>query len=110
IVSDLRLMTHVFGHHNAERALDDLQRVTKEHQQLLNALRKGNAEKAREVLVSHLRMGCERALRAYDRGRLEGDDRQQSGLTYPEALREQIHALERDAEPAPSGRRKKRAP
>jgi DNA-binding GntR family transcriptional regulator len=59
IVSDLRLMTHVFGHHNNSRNLKDLERVCEEHSQFLDALRKGKASLAQQVLVKHLRAGCE---------------------------------------------------
>lgn len=119
IVSELRLMTHVFGHHDAGRSIEDLQRICEEHRRLLDALRKGNADAAREVLVAHLRQGCERALKAYDRRRLHEDTQQQVGLTYPDALRERIHAIELDAAPAEprrarpasrSGKGKTRAP
>jgi DNA-binding GntR family transcriptional regulator len=98
-VSDLRLMTHVFGHHNDSRSLGDLERVCQEHEQLLDALRRGKASQAQQVLVRHLRAGCELALAAYDRRRMQEDNRQDAGQTYLDTLREKIHAIERDSAP-----------
>jgi DNA-binding GntR family transcriptional regulator len=104
IVSELRLMTHVFGHHNDSRSLADLERVCGEHKQLLDALRSGKANQAQQILVKHLRAGCELALAAYDRRRMQEASHQDVGLTYLDALREKIHAIER--EPASTARAK----
>jgi DNA-binding GntR family transcriptional regulator len=98
-VSDLRLMTHVFGHYNESRSLGDLERVCQEHEQLLDALHRGKASQAQQVLVRHLRAGCELALAAYDRRRMQEDSRQDAGQTYLDTLREKIHAIERDTAP-----------
>jgi DNA-binding GntR family transcriptional regulator len=115
IVSDLRVMTHVFGHYNESRPLGDLQRVCQEHQQLLDSLHRGDGAAARLVLVEHLRAGCKLALQAYDRRRLMEASQQGEGLTYLDALQEKIHAIESNA-PAPNrpadngSKRKQRKP
>jgi DNA-binding GntR family transcriptional regulator len=104
-VSDLRVMTHVFGHRNEDRQLIDLERIHREHQQLIDALRKRDGETATKVLVQHLRQGCEIAMHNYDRWRLQDAGSDSSAMTYPDALLQQIHEIEKDS---PRSRRKSR--
>ena len=104
-VSDLRVMTHVFGHRNEDRQQTDLQRIYREHQELIDALRKRDSESATKVLVQHLRQGCEIAMQNYDRWRLHDTGGDSSATTYPDALLEQIHEIE---SAAPRSRRKSR--
>lgn len=96
-VSDLRVMTHVFGHRDEQRQFEDLERIHKEHQLLIDALRCRDAEKATKVLVQHLRQGCEIAMRNYDRWRLQEMANESPSLTYPDTLRERIHEIEGDS-------------
>lgn len=94
-VSDLRVMTHVFGHRDEVRRVEDLERIYDEHQQLIDALRRRDTDKATKVLVQHLREGCEIAMQNYDRWRLQEADSHAPALSHPDTLREQIHKIER---------------
>jgi DNA-binding GntR family transcriptional regulator len=96
-VSDLRVMTHVFGHRDEDRQLLDLERIHREHQQLIDALKKHDAETATTVLVQHLRLGCEIAMQNFDRRRLKDTVSDLPALTYPDALLKQIHEIEKDS-------------
>jgi DNA-binding GntR family transcriptional regulator len=107
-VSDLRVMTHVFGHRSEDRSKVDLERIHKEHQLLIDALRKRDAAAATQVLVQHLRTGCEVALKNYDQWRLRETEPFSAGVTYPDSLREQIHEIEQDEEQRPSKKTRSR--
>lgn len=99
-VSDLRVMTHVFGHRLAERQLSDLERICRQHRALLDALRQRDAGAARAVLIEHLRTGCQQALDGYDQYRLSEADAEVAGLSPHGSLRSRIHKMETDSEEA----------
>lgn len=97
-VSDLRVMTHVFGHRVAERQVDDLERICRQHRALFDALRQRDAAAARAVLVEHLRTGCQHALDGYDQFRLREANAEIPGIAPRGSLRSRIHEMETESE------------
>ena len=94
IVSELRVMAQIFGQRKQERPQDDLEMICNQHRAIVAALREGNADEARKVMAEHLRRGCNIALAAYDRNRINEEEGQGSSVTYPLELQERIHKME----------------
>jgi len=65
-VKDLRVLTQVFRSQRVLRPIEDLERACDHHQKLIDALRKRDADKARTVMVEHIRFGCKNALESYE--------------------------------------------
>ncbi|HBO45395.1 MAG TPA: hypothetical protein DD670_15980, partial [Planctomycetaceae bacterium] len=99
IVNELHVMARIFGHRKREDLCgENLELVGREHRQVIAALRQGNGELARNVLGEHLRRGCQRALAAFDRNRMEEAAGRGAWVTYPEELQGRIVELEEKAE------------
>jgi DNA-binding GntR family transcriptional regulator len=69
-VVNLRAKTRIFGKHVRYEPFQALRRTQEEHQRVLNALRKGDADGARTAMAEHLRNGCRLILEAHHRGRM----------------------------------------
>lgn len=70
LLNDLRIMERIFG-----RRLDEpprqMMQVWEEHQQLLQALRQKQLDQVRQLLASHIRSGCQRAIQSYKQRHLD---------------------------------------
>jgi DNA-binding GntR family transcriptional regulator len=65
-VKALRVLTQVFKSQRVLRPVADLERACDHHQNLIDALRERDAERAQTVLVEHIRFGCKNALESYE--------------------------------------------
>ena len=93
-VNELRVMASIFGHRKEERPQDSLESICGQHRRLIEALRRGDAALARDVLAEHLQRGCRRALAAYDRNRLAEADGRDGWMTYPAELQGRIQRMQ----------------
>lgn len=87
-VSDLRVMSSIFGHQRQSRTRSGMRSTTAEHAKIMQALRDRNVPLAQRAMAKHIRRGCEAALRAFDRSRARGSS------TDVGSLIERIHKLE----------------
>lgn len=94
IVGDLRVMTYAFGYQDRQRTLGQLQRALKEHEQILGAVRKGDAERASRIMGEHLGRKRDSILQVYHRSRMERESSGLPSITFPEVLRDQLHEIE----------------
>ncbi len=92
-VSDLRLMTHIFGRRWEIRPVDDLDEICRQHEQIVAALRRGDAAGAADVMREHLRRGCRLALAQFGRRRM--DEAAGQAAAGPARLQDRLHAMER---------------
>ena len=97
IVSELRVMAQIFGQRKQERPQDDLDLICQQHRSIIAALREGDSETARKVMIDHIHRGCETAIAAYDRNRIKEASGQGSSVTYPFELQERIHEMEQNS-------------
>ncbi len=103
IVNDLRVMAHVFGHRNEDRPLDGLGSICEEHGRLVEALRRGDADEAKLVMIEHLRRGLHNALEAYDRHRFGELTGRSTSISYPADLQDRIHQMEQNGTSSDAG-------
>jgi DNA-binding GntR family transcriptional regulator len=61
-VKDLRVLTQVFRAQRHLRPVEDLERSCEQHQRLIEALARRDADAARKCLGEHIRFGCENAI------------------------------------------------
>jgi DNA-binding GntR family transcriptional regulator len=94
VVNDLHLMTRIFGHRNEGRPLGDLRHMCEYHGAIVDALRRRDGAAARRLIIEHIRVGCQTALRAFDEHRLNMDATQDSSLSFPNDLQERLQDLE----------------
>ena len=92
-VSDLRLMTHIFGRRWEIRPVDDLDEICRQHEQIVTALREEDAAGAAAVMREHLRRGCRLALAQFGRRRM--DEAAGQATSQPAGLQDRLHAMER---------------
>ena len=64
-VHDLRVLTQVFRAQRVLRPVEDLEQACDQHQALIDALARHEAEKARALLSAHIRFGCKNALESH---------------------------------------------
>ncbi len=96
-VSDLRLMTHIFGRRWSVRPVDDLAEICREHEQIVAALRQRDAAAAVAVMREHLRRGCRLALAQFGRRRMD----EAAGRA---GLQDRLHRMEQvSLSPRPGG-------
>ena len=100
IVGDLRVMTYAFGYQDKQRTLAQLQRALHEHQQILEAVCKGDAELASQIMAEHLGRKRDSILQVYHRSRMEQETTDLPSITFPDALRDQLHEIEDASEDA----------
>lgn len=72
-VLDLRVLSRVFSQGVQHEPIATLRRTLAEHQRILDALRRGDAEAARKEMALHIRQGCRMVLAAYERQRMAVD-------------------------------------
>lgn len=94
IVGDLRVMTYAFGYQDRQRTLSQLERALKEHEQILGAVRKGDAERASRIMGEHLGRKRDSILQVYHRSRMERETADMPSITFPDVLRDQLHEIE----------------
>jgi DNA-binding GntR family transcriptional regulator len=94
VIGNLQVMSRIFGHRNSGRPLSDLQQMCDTHAAIIDALRRRDAAKARELLVAHIRLGCQTALQAFDNYRLSMEGAQSSNLAFPEELQKLLRSME----------------
>jgi DNA-binding GntR family transcriptional regulator len=70
-VEGLRIRTQIVCHRFHDEAFDNLPRTVGEHRQILEALRRGDAETAKNVLSEHIRRGCQLALECHEQGYMD---------------------------------------
>lgn len=97
-VADLRLMTLIFGHQDAARRVERVVHACREHQDILGAVERHDADAARDMMEKHLRRGTEVAVEVYERGRMEEAGKESSEVRFPTLLRERIHEIEQEPE------------
>jgi len=95
-VSDLRVMTYVFGHRDDARSLGDPVRACKEHQQILEAVRRRDPVGAREVMSMHLSRAEKIVLEVYEKSRMATPSAHSPSAAFSRVLRERIHKLEQE--------------
>ena len=96
-VSDLRVMTYVFGHQDDEHSLGDPARACDEHRRIIEAIRKADGTEARAVMAEHLHRASRIVLDVYERRRRQGSATASPSDSFSVVLRQRIHALEEDA-------------
>lgn len=67
LVSELRIMSRVFGQRMWLWSADELRLVSQEHQRIIEAFEAGDAAGARTILSKHIRRGAETVLAAHDK-------------------------------------------
>ena len=92
-VSDLRLMTYIFGRRWDSRPLDDLEEICRQHEQIVAALRQSDAPAAVTVMREHLRRGCRLALAQFGRRRMD-EAAGYLGAGGPAGLQDRLHQME----------------
>ncbi len=70
-VSDLRIMTQIFGRRWRHPSLDELRTVCREHKMLVDAIRRSDAAAACELMRKHLRRGCRISVEQLDRAMMD---------------------------------------
>lgn len=95
-VGDLRLMTRIFARRRDDRPLHEAHRVCREHQNIIDALRRGDAEAARQAMKEQLRHGREVALELFDRRRATDAVDASVGNRYARDLQQRLHNMESD--------------
>ena len=94
IVSDLRVLTYVFGYQDKQRTVAQLERTLDEHQRILEAIGEHDAVLASQIMAEHLERKRDSILRVYNRSRMEQETAGIPSITFPEVLRDQLHQIE----------------
>ena len=93
-VSDLRVMTIVFGHRDQSLSLRDPHRAVSEHLAILEAIERGDVDEARRVMSEHLYRSQEIILALYDRERMARSAEHTPSAQFSRLLRKKIHSME----------------
>ena len=67
-------MTGIVGHFFSSEPRNQIKRTLDEHQQILEALKQGDGNTARAVMIEHIRSGLELALAAHNRNHMGGNN------------------------------------
>ena len=94
-VSDLRVMTHIFARRRDDRTLQTASRVCQEHQQIIDALRDGDAEAARSAMMQQIKQGQNIAMQVFDRQRANEAAGRTTSNRYLESLQTRLGDVER---------------
>ncbi len=70
-VQNLRQMSRIFGTKVAGKPLAELVRSIEEHRRILEALKRGDPDRASRAMAEHIQSGCRVLLQAHHRDRLD---------------------------------------
>ena len=93
-VSDLRMMTQIFGHRREQLDLRNVAITLRDHVMILRALSAGDAAAAQEHMAHHVRQGKAHALESYEERERRRADGQLPPPDLPEELRRIIRRME----------------
>ena len=93
-VSELRVMTYVFGHQENRPSLGDPNRACSEHRRIIDALRKQDADTACAVMGEHLQRASKIVLEAYEQKRRRSTTQHAPTDCFTALLRQRIHKME----------------
>lgn len=93
IVGDSRLLTGIFGTPRQTHHLEVLQETYRFHLRILKAVRSGDAEKAQEAMLAHIRASRDEALAHFDRLQTEATP-QDTPITLPDDVMADLQRFE----------------
>lgn len=108
IIADSRVLTRIFGTPRQEHDLAVIEETYRFHIQILSAVRKGDAEKARQLMAEHIRASMRESLEHYDRAQARPDTRT-IPLGLPDDLLADLHRIESGTLPPPARKPRKRS-
>ncbi|MCC6682462.1 MAG: GntR family transcriptional regulator [Phycisphaeraceae bacterium] len=97
VLRDLRIMTRIFGHRRRHRPTHLIERAHRQHENIIEALRQKDSERARQLMTEHIRHGCETALELFDRVRAQNFASQggaPSDAEYAPDLQQRVQDME----------------
>ena len=109
IIADSRMLTRIFGTPRQEHDLAVLEETYRFHSEILEAVKKGHAEHAQQLMADHIRASMREALDSYDHAQAT-PDRSSLPLGLPDDLLADLQRIERSpaaVEPARKPRRSK---
>ena len=109
IIADSRMLTRIFGTPRQEHDLAVLEETYRFHSEILEAVKKGHAEHAQQLMADHIRASTREALDSYDHAQAT-PDRSSLPLGLPDDLLADLQRIERSpaaVEPARKPRRSK---
>jgi len=98
VVSDLQLMTGVFGHRHQQFDTERAENYWKSHQLLVDVFKSGDSEAARREMAGHIRRGKEICLAMIDAEQARLASGKCPSPDHPESLRQMIHRLEMESQ------------
>jgi len=107
IIADSRVLTRIFGTPRQEHDLAILEETYRYHSGILAAVKRGQADRARQLMAEHIGASMREALESYDRAQTAPDTRS-IPLGLPDDLLADLQRIERA--PVQGATRKSRRP
>jgi DNA-binding GntR family transcriptional regulator len=94
IIADSRMLTRIFGTPRQEHDLTVIEQTYRFHTEILEAVKLGSGERARQLMTEHIRASLREALEHYDQAQAAPDTRG-IPLGLPDDLLEDLQRIER---------------
>ena len=93
-VSELRVMTYVFGHQENNQSLGDPKRACSEHRRIIDALQNKDGDTAFSVMTEHLQRASKIVIEAYEQKLHRKPNQPTPSECFTALLRQRIHKME----------------
>jgi DNA-binding GntR family transcriptional regulator len=107
IIADSRVLTRIFGTPRQEHDLTILEETYRYHSGILEAVKRGQADRARQLMAEHIGASMREALESYDRAQAAPDTRS-IPLGLPDDLLADLQRIERGPTSTPTARKSRR--